>query len=259
MLNIKQYVRPQSLQEAYELCQDRRNIIIGGMLWLKMQNRSVDVAIDLCDLGLDHIEENDEEFSIGAMVTLRQLELHHALNNYTQGAIRESVRHIVGVQFRNLATIGGSIFGKYGFSDVLTMFMALDTYVELYHGGIIPLHEFVDMRPSLDILVRIIVKKTPMKVVYLSQRNTKTDFPVLTCAMNIQNGVYTCVVGARPLKAKAIVVNSVDECQDLIDIVMKDLNFGSNLRASAKYRERIAKVLIKRAYMALQGGQEHEN
>ena len=54
MLDIKNYVRVQSLQEAYDLCQNRRNVIIGGMLWLKMQNRSVDTAIDLCDLGLNH-------------------------------------------------------------------------------------------------------------------------------------------------------------------------------------------------------------
>ncbi|MFQ7552525.1 MAG: FAD binding domain-containing protein [Blautia marasmi] len=48
-----------------------------------------------------------------------------------KGAIRESLRHIVGVQFRNCATVGGSIWGRFGFSDVLTMLLALDTEVEL--------------------------------------------------------------------------------------------------------------------------------
>lgn len=51
----------------------------------------------------------------------------------TGGAVRESLRHIVGVQFRNLATVGGSIFGRFGFSDVLTMFLALDSW-----GGAVP-------------------------------------------------------------------------------------------------------------------------
>ena len=67
----------------------------------------------------------DRGFSIGAMVTLRQLELHPGLAAYTDGAVRESVRHIVGVQLRNLATVGGSIYSRFGFSDVLTMFLAL--------------------------------------------------------------------------------------------------------------------------------------
>ena len=56
--------------------------------------------------------------------------------------MKESLRHIVGVQFRNLATVGGSIYGRFGFSDVLTEFMALGAEVELFHGGRMPLEEF---------------------------------------------------------------------------------------------------------------------
>ena len=109
MLTINQYVRAKTLKEAYDLCQNRSSVVIGGMLWLKMQNRSVDIAIDLCDLGLDKIEDKGDEIHIGAMVTLRQLELDQSLNEYTNHAIYESVKNIVGVQFRNLATIGGSL------------------------------------------------------------------------------------------------------------------------------------------------------
>lgn len=63
MMNIRNYVRVQSLEEAYELNQSRRNRIIGGMLWLKMGKGSIQTAIDLCDLGLDTIEETEEQFS----------------------------------------------------------------------------------------------------------------------------------------------------------------------------------------------------
>ena len=180
MMTIQKYVRPQSLEEAYELNQKKRNRIIGGMLWLKMTNVNVPTAIDLCDLGLDTIEETEDSFSIGAMVSLRQLELHEGLNAYTQGAIAKGVKDIVGVQFRNMATIGGSIFGRFGFSDVLTVFLSMDTYVELYKGGIVPLEEFASMEHDRDILVRVIVKKRPGTFTYLSMRNTRTDFPVLT-------------------------------------------------------------------------------
>lgn len=135
MINIQKYVRAQSLQEAYELNQNRRSRVIGGMLWLKMGRNTVSTAIDLCELGLDAIEETDEQFSIGAMATLRQLEQHEGLNAYTHGAAAKAVRDIVGVQFRNLATVGGSIWGRFGFSDVLTVFLAMDAYVELYKGA----------------------------------------------------------------------------------------------------------------------------
>ena len=69
----------ESLEQAYELNQKKRNCIIGGMLWLKMGNRMVPTAIDLSNLGLNTIEENEEEFSIGCMTTLRQLEQHEEM------------------------------------------------------------------------------------------------------------------------------------------------------------------------------------
>ena len=131
MLTIKEFRKVSSIEEAYELNQKKTNRIIGGMLWLKMQTGNVNIAIDLSGLNLDTIEETDTEFKIGAMTTLRDLELHAGLNQYTNNSMKEAMRHIVGVQFRNLATVGGSIYGRYGFSDVLTVFMALDAYVEL--------------------------------------------------------------------------------------------------------------------------------
>ena len=102
MFYYNQYVMAQSLDEAYELYQKKPNFVLGGMLWLKMKNKTLGTAIDLCDLGLDQIYEDENEFRIGAYATLRQIETHEALNAYTHGAIAESVRHIVGVQFRNV-------------------------------------------------------------------------------------------------------------------------------------------------------------
>ena len=134
MVTIQNYVRAKSLEEAYELNQKKGNCILGGMLWTKMQNRMIQTAIDLCDLGLNTIEETEEEFLIGAMVSMRQLETDAGLNAYTQGAVRDAVKDIVGVQFRNLATVGGSIWGRFGFSVVLTVFLAMDTEVELFLG-----------------------------------------------------------------------------------------------------------------------------
>ena len=204
MLKIKEYVKAESLEEAYQLNQKKKNCILGGMLWLKMGSRTIQTAIDLSGLGLDKIEETEEAFSIGCMTTLRQLEKHEGLEKLTQGAIRQSVESIVGVQFRNLATVGGSIFGRFGFSDVLTCFLALDTYVELYHGGIMPLEEFAAAKKDRDILVRLIVKKTPVHCVYMSHRNTRTDFPVLTCAVSEDGRGVRAVVGARPGRAVCI-------------------------------------------------------
>jgi CO/xanthine dehydrogenase FAD-binding subunit len=115
MITIQQYVRPQTLEEAYQLNQNKRNRIIGGMLWLKMSNARIHTAIDLCDLGLNTIEESEDVFHIGAMVTLRDLELHEGLNRFTNGAVAKAVHDIVGTQFRNMATVGGSVLAASAF------------------------------------------------------------------------------------------------------------------------------------------------
>ena len=51
---------------------------------------------------------------------------------------------------------------------MLTMFLAMDSYVELYKGGVVPLAQFAQSKPDRDILVRILVKKRPVRTVYLS-------------------------------------------------------------------------------------------
>ncbi len=256
MLSIGKYVKAGSLGEAYGLCQKKGAVVLGGMLWLKMQKRQVGTAVDLCGLGLDKIEETETEYKVGAMATLRDIEKDEKLNEFTQGAVRESVKNIVGVQFRNLATVGGSIYGRFGFSDVLTMLLALDAKVELYNAGTVPMEEFINMpRNMRDILVSVNIPKAPVRAVYMSQRNVSTDFPVLTVALVENEEGYRCAIGARPMPASlvrdegGILKNGITEesTAAFSEHILSAVKFGSSLRAGAEYRKEVAKVLFKRA------------
>ncbi len=260
MLKFQNYIRPQSLEEAYTLAQKKSNVILGGMLWLKMQDRTFNTAIDLCDLGLDKIEETEDSFVIGAMASLRALEVHAGLNAMTQGAMAESLKHIVGVQFRNTATIGGSLFGRFGFSDVLTMFQVLDAKVELFERGLMPIAEFAELpQGTRDLLVRVIVPKQEGAFAYLSQRNSATDFPTIACAVSNVDGAVTCAVGARPMHARAY----TDEAGILAGGITEEsaAAFGAdvaaraglagNLRGGKEYREKVCAVLVRRCLMQL--------
>ena len=62
MFRADDYVKVTSLAEAYELCQKRSSLVVGGMVWLKMTNVTKRMVIDLSGLGLDQIEENEEDF-----------------------------------------------------------------------------------------------------------------------------------------------------------------------------------------------------
>lgn len=250
MITIQKYVRAQSLEEAWQLNQNKRNRILGGMLWLRLGKGSINTAIDLCDLGLNTIEESENQFSIGAMATLRDIELHEGLNAYSGGAVANAVKDIVGVQFRNMATVGGSIWGRFGFSDVLTVFLAMDSYVELYKGGIIPLEKFVRMKKDKDILVRLIVKKTPCSVVYTSMRNQRTDFPVIACAVAHMNGEYRASIGARP--GRAMLVRR-EHPEEFAAFAAENVPTEGNIRGSAAYRTHLIRVLTDRALTELGG------
>ncbi len=259
MMTIREYKRAESLEEAWQLNQKKPNRVLGGMIWLKMENINVGTAIDLSGLGLDAIEETEDSFSIGSMVTLRQLEEHPGLAAYTHGAVKEALRHIVGVQLRNLATVGGSIYSRFGFSDVLTLFMAMDCSVELYKGGIVPLREYAERPYDRDILVRLIVKKEKAEFFYQSVRNSQTDIPVLTCATaRLPDGGYRIAIGARPLKAVVYEfpaengASAQEKALSYAGIIKSNIVTGSNMRGSAEYRRHLAGVLTKRAVLELE-------
>ena len=247
MLNIQNYRKVESIEEAYELNQKKANRIVGGMMWMRMGDNRINTAIDMSGLGLDKIEESDEEFKIGCMTSLRQLENHKGFNEYTNGCAKEALRHIVGVQFRNLATVGGSIYGRYGFSDVLTLLIGLDSYVAQSYDR--------------DIIVSIIVKKKPVKMFYEAVRITETDLPVLTCAAVSFSGLgeYNLCIGARPGRAvvvedkEGILKGGVNDetIENFARYVRENVSTESNMRGSAEYRSHLAEELTKRALRAV--------
>lgn len=264
MFTIDKYVVAESLDQAYELNQSKRNVIIGGMLWLKMGRKKIGTAIDLSSLGLNLIEETEDSFKIGCMCTLRDIEVHSGLNNYYNNLISKSVEHIVGVQMRNMATIGGSIYSRFGFSDILTALLSLESYVELYKGGIVSLNEYVRMPLDNDILIRIIIKKDSRKVCYSSHRMSSTDLPVLTCVVSNIGDQWNIVLGARPSKAKlSQYYLNQNPKQVEIDLMVNQIidgsSFGTNYRGSDKYRQILADVLIRRNIDEIINGDNYAN
>ncbi len=251
MINIANYHRAQSLEEAYELNLKRNNVVLGGMLWLKLQKKHVATAIDLCELHLDNISDVEGEYHIGAMVSLREIEKSEILNKITNNAFSECLKHLVGVQFRNLATIGGSVFSKFGFSDITTLLLALDAKLEFYNVGIISLQEYLKNNYKRDILIKIIIEKKEYNTVFISQRNSKTDFSVLNCAISETDSNYRIAVGARPKKANVILLEKQEDIANLAECVSKRFDYGDNNLASGEYRKHICTVLVARAIKQL--------
>lgn len=257
MFTVNDYVVAESLEQAYELNQNRRNAVLGGIMWMKMGRKRIGKAIDLTALGLNKIEESETSFRLGCMCTLREVETNRALNSYFDGIIQKSIGNIVGVQLRNGATIGGTVFSRFGFSDVLTALLSLDTYVELYRGGIVSLSDFVNMPCDKDILVSVIIKKDKRRASYMSHRTSSGDLPVITCASSFIDDRWNIVVGARPMKARLIALNgtldiSDEKVNEMTETIKRLLEWGTNMRGSKQYRQHLAGVLIKRNIKSVQ-------
>lgn len=250
MYTIRQFARPNSLDEAYEtLTAARNNTVLGGCMWLRLGKRAIGTAIDLSALGLDQITDAGNTIEIGAMVSLRQLETNVLLQQHFGMLFHEAVSGIVGTQFRNTATVGGSIYGRFGFSDVLTAFLALPTQVKTCRHGIISMEQFAALPYEKDIIECLILPKQTMKTAYQHMRFQATDFPVLTCAAGVEeNGTYRVSVGARPARASLSYIGKEPDPNKIAEA----LEFSGNMRASAAYRKKICPVLIRRALEEVQ-------
>ena len=64
VLTIGNYVKAKTPEEAYELNQARSSRIMGGMMWMRLSNARVKTLIDISGLGLDQIEETEDEIRI---------------------------------------------------------------------------------------------------------------------------------------------------------------------------------------------------
>lgn len=277
MFTAKNYIKVKSLEEAFELNKVRNNAVMGGLMWLKQSKKNINTLIDLSGLELDNITENESEIEIGAMTTLRQLEKSEVLEACFGDYFKEALKGIVGVQFRNGATVGGSVYGRYGFSDVITALLPLNSEVVIYNGQEvrIPLVNYISQKKDKGILVSLIIKKASRINAYESMRIIATDFPVLTLSASLESTsaddsrTLSIAVGARPNIANLLIIenfntselftsytqdvnnNSLEHINALVEkYLIENLNnlvYGSNLKASCEYRKVLAKSLATKA------------
>ncbi|MEG6615943.1 FAD binding domain-containing protein [Peptococcaceae bacterium 1198_IL3148] len=259
MFTIQNLVQPPTLAEAYSvLTSNKKSTVLGGCAFLKLGSKKIDTAIDLSKLSLNYIKELDDFIEIGAMTTFRDIETNPLLNKLFNGVVPQSVSKIIGVQFRQVVTVGASVYSKYGFSDLITALLALDTEVELYQAGRMPLQTFLDGSYPRDILTKIFIAKNERQACYHDLRNSASDFPILNVAVSLLAGDWRIVVGARPTRATIALGASAqlavgdftpEKIEQVASLAATEVSFGSNISGSAEYRRAICPVLVKRAIM----------
>lgn len=262
-MKIDSYLKAESIDEAYKVLKENKDaVIIAGGAWLKLMPKTIGTAIDLKDLGLDEITETDNEIILGCMATLRQVEKYKPLKEQYDGIISLSASSIMGVAVRNIATIGGTIAGKYGFSDLLPALMAVDAKLKFYNRGMVKLSEFMEEKGfSEDILTHVYIKKVNGRGWFETMKSTAIDFPIINSAITKSPEGYRIVIGSRPYKAVFATeamkfINDcnnpgVDEIAQVADIAVNEIKFGKNQRGSEEYRKELCRTFVKRGLMAV--------
>ena len=257
MLQIDNYLYASDLAEAYTTLQTvQGSVVLGGCGYLRLGARKIATAIDLSKLNLDFIRESDGAIEIGAMTSLRSIETSPLASTLWSGVLERALRNIVGVQLRSCVTIGGSVAGRYPFSDPITALMALDARLVFHNRGEVALEEFLAGKGYKDILTRIIIPTDGRSAAFASIRKLQGDYAVLNVAVSRKVDGFRVIVGSRPGKAMNVPIVADYLSKHGLDpktaieagkLAAENLQFGDNPRGSAEYRKAICPVLIQRA------------
>lgn len=247
------YYKAKSLQDAYvTLKANPKNAIIGGGLWMKKLGQNYDTLIDLSDLGLNQITEDKDNIYVGGSVTLREFETNGSINKLFDGQIAFGVREIMGPAFRNMATVGGSIYGRYAFSDLVCALLPLDVTVELFPENKMTLEELLNFKGRIDgIVTRIVIKKENGRGYFKKVKTTALDFPLINFCIVKRNGKHYISVGSRPMVA-ALTHQAMEAADngkpfdEVAEVAVNELTFGDSTLISKDYRIDLTRVYVRR-------------
>lgn len=252
-MKANSFVSVGSWQEAYKLLKaSPKNKILGGGLWLKKGNAQVDTLIDLSRLNLNKIEDKGNYIEVGSMVTQRELELSPLIKSLSNGVISEAVSQIMGPGFRNLATVGGSIYGKYGFSDLIAVLLGFEVQLQFYPSKTMSLEEYLTQPGFYDgILTHIRIQKKESKAFFKKVCLTALDYPILNVCIT-KGEKYVVVVGSRPLVATRLVKtmeylnNGGQDFKEAARIAVEEIKVGDSVATKGEYRKQLTKVYVER-------------
>lgn len=261
MISIKNYEIPSTPEEAYRLLLSKKSAsVIGGCAFLRMGCKTVDPAIDLKLLQLNSISLHQEYIEIGAYVTFGELERSELLSSEYHELLLRSIQDIVGVQFRNMVTVGATVYSRYGFSDLNTALLAIGGTVHFASGTILKLEDFLEQGlAGKDIVLFLRLNRQVEASHFSALRHSFGDYALLNLAISKRNQRYRIVIGARPQRSKLArkTMAYLDEAKPLPDgrltaetiahaasLLSLETTLGSNQLASAAYRRLILPTLF---------------
>ena len=270
------YRRASSVEEALELAAELgedAKFLAGGHSLLPMMKLRFAVPAYLIDLGrvteLSYIRDEGTYVAIGALTR------HHDVNTSpVLGTDVPLLAHAAGQvgdpQIRHRGTIGGSVAHADAASDLPAVLLALDaTFIIRGPEGAsrpVPATEFFKsifetaLEPG-ELLTEIQVPKPARPGAWSFQKFTKRaiDWAIVGVAVQLSPGgaaVALINMGLTPLRAAAVesALASGAPVADAAALAAAGTNAGSDIHASAQFREHLARVLVRRALEEARAG-----
>jgi len=282
----RKLIRPETMEEALsereKYGRDALPIAGGQSLLVLLRNKLIDpkMLIDLQTLTeLEGIKQRDGGLSIGAMTTIHNLssssDIHKAASVLAQGASK-----VGSTAIRNLGTIGGNLCHNEPGADLPPALLALNAAVELrsWKGSRkVSLRDFFRnyfetvVAPE-ELLCGVEVPKLPdgASGVYLKHAISSEDLAIAGVAVvvvpdekrtNTLREVRISLGGVSPVPFRAAKAESVlntamlseEAIREAAEAAAAEAEPMTDPHASANYRTKMIKVLVRRAIAAAMG------
>jgi len=258
------YHRASSVDEALslaaELGEDAK-FLAGGHSLLPMMKLRFAFPADLIDLGriteLSYVRDEGTYVAVGALT--RHHDVHASAVLASEVPLLAHAAGQVGdPQIRHRGTIGGSVAHADAASDLPAVLLALDAAFVIRGASgtrTVPAAEFFKsvfetaLEPG-ELLTEIQVPKPAVPAAWSFQKFTKRAIDWAIVGVAVQGDKVALVnMGLTPQRASATeaALASGASVADAAALAADGTNAGSDIHASASFREHLARVLVKRA------------
>jgi CO/xanthine dehydrogenase FAD-binding subunit len=283
----KSYLVPKDEAELSTIlkeCGEKARIIAGGTGIYEIAHRGllseIEALVDIRDLGLSYVKRESTSIRIGAATTMTNLFHSQELRNEKKlQAITDALSAIQPLQVKNVATIAGAICTALPFFDLPVALLALGATVKIGLGSksAKPLSDFIKGYFAIDLSPGEFVREIEIPIdgnknissAFQKFAITHDDWALINCGVCVSLDksrgevtssmiVFGGGVGERPVRATNVekslegmkIESDESKFKEIFEReIPKDLEPISDIRSSAEYRMRLAKVIGRRTFL----------
>ncbi len=267
------YARAESVDEAVALLAehgDDAKLLAGGhslLPLMKLRLATPSVLVDVGRLGeLSYIRDADDHVAIGGLTRHHDVE-HSALLQEHVPLLAHAAGHVGDPQVRHRGTLGGTLAHADPASDLPACVLALrGTIVARGSGGEreIAADDFFEgflesaLTPD-EVITEVRLPKAGGAGFGFQKFNRRApDWAIVGVAAvgGDRPGVALVNMGSTPVRASAVEARLADGAgaEQAAEVADEGTEPPTDLNASEEYRRHLARVLVKRALLAVDGG-----